>query len=84
MIRFLHTGFHLSPLQSLCVGEDSLSVVRLSACTARLPATAECAGARYHVKDGHYLGMVIFCPLITRLACVPCVNKNGVQDFEVT
>ena len=40
-----------------------------------LPATAESAGAsvRYDAQDGRHPGE----------ACVPCVSKNGVQDFEV-
>ena len=50
-----------------------------------LPATAESAGAsaRYHAQDGRHPGEAIFCGLLSEVACVPCISKSGVQDFEV-
>ena len=46
---------------------------------------AESAGAsvRSHAEDGQHPGEAIFCALLAGVACVPCVSKNGVQDFEV-
>ena len=51
-------------------GEDPLSNV--SAGTG-LPATAESI----------HPGKAIFCGLLAGVASVPCISKNGVQDFEV-
>ena len=63
-------------------GEDPLSNVSVG---TGLPATAESAGAsaRYHAQDGRHPGEAIFCGLLAGVACVPCISKNGVQDFEV-
>ena len=63
-------------------GEDPLSNVSVG---TGLPATAESAGAsaRYHAQDGRHPGEAIFCGLLAEVACVPCISKNGVQDFEV-
>ena len=79
-------GSILSPPQGLegffSGGEDPLSNV--SAGTG-LPATAESAGAsaRYHAQDGRHPGKQFSVRLLAGVACVPCVSKNGVQDFEV-
>ena len=50
-----------------------------------LQATAESAGAsaRYHTQDGRHPGETIFSELLSGVACVPCVSKDGGQDFEV-
>ena len=63
-------------------GEDPLSNVSAG---TELPATAESAraSARYHAQDGRHPGEAIFCGLLAGVACVPCISKNGVQDFEV-
>ena len=63
-------------------GEDPLSNVSAG---TELQATAESAGAsaRYHAQDGRHPGEAIFCGLLAGVACVPCISKNGVQDFEV-
>ena len=60
-------------------GEDPLSNV--SAGTG-LAATAVSTGAsaRYHAQDDRHPGEVIFYGLLARVACVPCISKNGVQD----
>lgn len=61
--------------------EDLLSNVSAG---AGLPATAERAwpSARYHAQDGCHPGETIFRALLAGVAYVPCVSKNGVQDFE--
>ena len=43
------------------------------------------ASARYHTQDqdGRRPGEAIFCAPLAGVACVPCVSKDGVQDFEV-
>ena len=63
-------------------GEDPLSNVSVG---TGLPATAESAGAsaRYHTQDGRHPGKAVFCALLSRVACVACVSKDGVQDVEV-
>ena len=63
-------------------GEDPLSNVSAG---TELQATAESAGAsaRYHAQDGRHPGEAISCGLLAGVACVPCISKNGVQDFEV-
>ena len=63
-------------------GEDPLSNVSAG---TELHATAESAGAsaRYHAQDGRHPGEAISCGLLAGVACVPCISKNGVQDFEV-
>ena len=38
---------------------------------------------RYHAQDGRHPGDAIFCGLLAEVACVPCISKNGVQDFKV-
>ena len=50
-----------------------------------LPATAKSAraSARYHAQDGRHPGEASFCTLLAGVACVSCVSKNGVEDFEV-
>ena len=50
-----------------------------------LPAKAESAGAsaRHHFQDGRHPGEAIFCTLLAGVACVPRVNKDGLQGFEV-
>ena len=82
----LHLVFLLSPPQRLkgffSGGEDPLSNVSAG---TELQATAESAGAsaRYHAQDGRHPGEAISCGLLAGVACVPCISKNGVQDFEV-
>ena len=76
----------LSPPQRLkgffSGGEDPLSNVSAG---TELQATAESAGAsaRYHAQDGRHPGEATSCGLLAGVACVPCISKNGVQDFEV-
>ena len=33
--------------------------------------------------NGRHPGEAISCGLLAGVACVPCISKNGVQDFEV-
>ena len=81
-----NTLLPLSPPQRLkgffSGGEDPLSNVSAG---TELQATAESAGAsaRYHAQDGRHPGEAISCGLLAGVACVPCISKNGVQDFEV-
>ena len=79
-------GTQLSPPQRLkgffSGGEGPLSNVSAG---TELQATAESAGAsaRYHAQDGRHPGEATSCGLLAGVACVPCISKNGVQDFEV-
>ena len=76
----------LSPPQRLkgfsSGGEDPLSNVSAG---TRLPEMVESRGAsaRYHTQDGCHPGEAVFSTLLAGVACLPCVSKDGVQDFEV-
>ena len=87
----LHSKFQLFNLSSSLLrrgsgffsdGVDPLSNVSAG---TELQATAESAGAsaRYHAQDGRHPGEAISCGLLAGVARVPCISKNGVQDFEV-
>ena len=54
-------------------GVDPLSNVSAG---TELQATAESAGAsaRYHTQDDRHPGETIFCALLPRVACTPCVT----------
>lgn len=64
-------------------GEDPLSNVSAG---IGIPATAESASrasARYHTQGDRHPGEAMFCTLLAGVACIPRVNKDGLQDFEV-